>query len=86
MEQMASSFSVSEKRFRRIFKQQMGLSPYQYHMQVKIYRAKEVLRGTALSVKKTAASLCFETPFRSSNAFKQRTGVSPSQWRCGGNG
>jgi len=85
MEQMAASFSMSEKHFRRIFKQQTGLSPYQYHMQVKIYRAKEMLRGTALSVKEIAASLCFETPFHFSNAFKQRTGVSPSQWRGGGN-
>jgi len=84
MEQMAASFSMSEKHFRRIFKQQTGLSPYQYHMQVKIYRAKEMLRGTALSVKEIAASLCFETPFHFSNAFKQRTGVSPSQWRGGG--
>ncbi|MGO9114056.1 MAG: helix-turn-helix domain-containing protein [Thermoguttaceae bacterium] len=84
MEQMAASFSMSEKHFRRIFKQQTGLSPYQYHMQVRMYRAKEMLRGTTLSVKEIAASLCFETPFHFSNAFKQRTGVSPSQWRSGG--
>jgi AraC-like DNA-binding protein len=84
MQQMAASFSMSEKHFRRIFKQQTGLSPYQYHMQVKMCRAKEMLRGTTLSVKEIAASLCFETPFHFSNVFKQRTGVSPSQWRGGG--
>jgi AraC-like DNA-binding protein len=81
---MAASFSMSEKHFRRIFKQQTGLSPYQYHMQVRVYRAKEMLRGTTLSVKEIAASLCFETPFHFSNAFKKQTGVSPSQWRGGG--
>jgi AraC-like DNA-binding protein len=84
MEQMAATFSMSEKHFRRIFKQQTGLSPYQYHLQVKIYRAKEMLRGTTLSVKEIASTLCFETPFHFSSAFKQRTGMSPSQWRNGG--
>jgi AraC-like DNA-binding protein len=84
MEQVAASFSMSEKHFRRIFKQQTGLSPYQYHLQVKIYRAKEMLRGTTLTVKEISSSLCFETPFHFSNAFKQRTGMSPSQWRSGG--
>ena len=84
MEQVAASFSMSEKHFRRIFKQQTGLSPYQYYLQVKIYRAKEMLRGTTLTIKEIASSLCFETPFHFSNAFKQRTGMSPSQWRSGG--
>jgi AraC-like DNA-binding protein len=84
MEQVAATFSMSEKHFRRIFKQQTGLSPYQYHLQVKVYRAKEMLRGTTLTVKEIASSLCFETPFHFSNAFKQRTGMSPSQWRSGG--
>ena len=84
MDQVAASFSMSEKHFRRIFKEQTGLSPYQYHMQVKVYRAKEMLRGTTLSVKEIASSLCFETQFHFSNAFKQRTGMSPSQWRSGG--
>jgi AraC-like DNA-binding protein len=86
MEQVAASFSMSEKHFRRIFKQQTGLSPYQYHLQAKIYRAKEMLRGTTLSIKEIALTLCFETPYHFSNLFKQRTGMSPSQWRSGGSG
>jgi AraC-like DNA-binding protein len=84
MEQVAASFSMSQKHFGRIFKQQTGLSPYQYHLQVKVYRAKEMLRGTTLTVKEIASSLCFETAYHFSNAFKQRTGMSPSQWRSGG--
>ena len=84
MDEVAAGFSMSEKHFRRLFKQQTGLSPYQYHLQVKIYRAKEMLRGTTLTIKEIAGELCFETPFHFSNLFKQRTGMSPSQWRNGG--
>ena len=83
MAQVAAGFSMSEKHFRRIFKAQTGLSPYQYHLQVKIYRAKEMLHGTSLTIKEIAGALSFESPFHFSHAFKQRTGMSPSQWRIG---
>jgi len=84
IDRLASQFQISEKHFRRLFKEQTGLSPYQYYMQVRIHRAKELLSGTTLSVKEIAASLHFETPFHFSAAFKKKTGVSPSQWRDGG--
>jgi AraC-like DNA-binding protein len=81
MEEIAVSFSMSEKHFRRIFKAQTGLSPYQYHLQVKIRRAMELLRGTNLAIKQISATLHFENQFHFSNAFKQKTGMSPSRWR-----
>jgi transcriptional regulator GlxA family with amidase domain len=36
-----------------------------------------------LSIKKVAASLHFENAFHSSKAFKDKAGMSPSQWRDG---
>jgi AraC-like DNA-binding protein len=84
MEQLAASFSMSGKHFRRVFKARTGLSPYQYHLQVKIHRAMEMLRGTNLAIKQISAALHFENQFHFSNAFKQKTGMSPSRWRGGG--
>jgi transcriptional regulator GlxA family with amidase domain len=49
----------------------------------RIYRAKEMLLGTSLSVKEIATMLHFENPFHFSNVFKQKTGSSPSHWRRG---
>jgi AraC-like DNA-binding protein len=34
-----------------------------------------------MNVKEIAALLAFESPFHFSNVFKQKTGMSPSQWR-----
>lgn len=85
MEQLAVGFQLSEKHFRRIFKEQTGLSPYQYATQIRMHRAKEMLLGTTLSIKEIAATLHFETPFHFSAVFKKQTGVSPSQWRSGVN-
>ena len=84
MDQLAAQFQLSEKHFRRVFKEHTGLSPYQYYLQIRIHRAKEMLLGTTLSIKEIAASLHFETPFHFSTVFKKKTGMSPSRWRSGG--
>lgn len=84
IETLAARFRLSEKHFRRLFKQHTGLSPYQYYLQLRIHRAQELLQGTSLSIQEVAAALHFETPFHFSAVFKKKTGQSPSQWRRGG--
>jgi AraC-like DNA-binding protein len=83
MEQLARHFQMSEKHFRRLFKAHTGLSPYQYYLQARIHRAKEMLLGTTLSIKEIASALHFENPFHFSKTFKAKAGMSPSQWRGG---
>ena len=80
---LAASFQISVEHFRRLFKQHTGLSPYQYYFQLRINRAKHMLRGTGLTIKEIAAALRFENPYHFSQAFKKKVGVSPSQWRKG---
>ena len=84
MEGLAASLHMSYAHFRRVFKQQTGLSPYQYHLQLRINRAREMLHGTTLTVRQVAAQLNFENPYHFSKIFKKKTGMSPSQWRGGG--
>ena len=81
IEKLAASLGLSTTHFYRVFREHTGLSPYQYHMQLRIERAKQMLHGTVLSVKEIAAALAFQSQFHFSNAFKQRIGLSPSQWR-----
>ena len=51
MDRLAARFQLSEKHFRRVFKEHTGLSPYQYYLQVRIHRDKEMLLGTTLSIR-----------------------------------
>ncbi len=88
MEQLAASLHLSYDRFRHVFKHQTGLAPYQYHLQLRVNRAKELLDATPLSVKDIAAALKFESPYHFSAIFKSKTGMSPTEWRgnrSGGN-
>jgi AraC-like DNA-binding protein len=72
---------LSRSHFYQVFKDCTGVSPYQYHLQLRIRRATELLRGSALSVKQIAAILKFNSAYQFSKTFKKKTGVSPSQCR-----
>lgn len=78
---LAGQLGLSVSRFQHAFKQLTGLSPYQYHLQVKIQRAEEMLRGADLSVKQIAQVLQFRSVYHFSTLFKRKTGLSPSQYR-----
>ena len=85
MESVSAALGISYAHFRRVFKTQTGFSPYQYHLQLRVHRARELLRCTNLSVKEIAARLNFESPYHFSRMFKKKTdGMSPTQWRGGG--
>jgi AraC-like DNA-binding protein len=84
VEDLAASLGLSPTRFQHLFKKHTGLSPYQYHLQLKIQRAREMLRGSNLTVKQVARMLKFESVYHFSTLFKKKTGLTPSQWRaCG---
>lgn len=83
IERLARSLHISGAQFRRVFKEHTGLSPYQYYNQMRVHRAKELLRGTSLSVKAIASQLCFENPYHFSKMFKKSVGRSPTEWRLG---
>ena len=81
MEKLSASLGLGTTRFYRIFKEHTGLSPYQYHQQLRMERAKQMLHGTTMAVKEIAAVLAFESQYHFSKALKLKTGMSPSQWR-----
>ena len=67
-------------RFRQIFKKCTGLSPYQYFLDLKISRAKELLLQHQYTVKEIAYMLSFDDPYYFSHLFKKKTGHPPSEW------
>ena len=81
IEELAATCHLSVAQFRRIFKQQVGMPPYQYYLQVRINNAKELLRNSSLPIQRISHMLHFENPFQFSRTFKEKTGLAPSQWR-----
>jgi AraC-like DNA-binding protein len=71
---------INYQHLRNQFRIKTGLSPYQYFLQMKIDKAKELLQEGALSVKEISYRLSFESPYYFSRLFKRKTGIAPSQW------
>ena len=86
IEELADALGLSSSHFHRVFKTGTGMSPYQYYLHLRIERAKQLLDRSSLSVTQIASRLAFDNAYDFSNAFKQRTGMSPTQWRQRGNG
>ena len=78
---IAERLNISYTKFRRLFKQYTGQSPAQYFINMKIHRAKEMLRGSSASVKEIAFTLHFESAEYFATTFKTRTGMTPTQFR-----
>jgi AraC-like DNA-binding protein len=81
MEDVAASLHVGYAKFRRAFKAHTGLTPGQYHLQLRIGRAKDLLTGTDLPVQQIALQLGFDSPFYFSRIFKKKTDHAPQEWR-----
>ncbi|MCE5256141.1 MAG: AraC family transcriptional regulator [Spirochaetaceae bacterium] len=80
MESMAADLNLNYTSFREDFKAYTGLSPYQYFLEMKINKAKEMLLDGGLSVKEISYKLAFQNPYYFSRLFKKKTGMSPSHW------
>ncbi len=81
IEKLAAAVGMSTTHFHRVFRRQTGLSPYQYHLQLRINRAREMLSGSALTVKEISVALGFESAFHFSKIFKKKAGQSPHHFR-----
>lgn len=81
IEKVATELCVSYAWFRKAFKTYTGIAPHQYLIQLKIEKAKMLLTNRSRSIKEIAFSLNFESAFYFSKLFKEKAGVSPSEYR-----
>ncbi len=68
---------------RRAFKSETGQSLHQYRLQVRLSRAKLLLKNSDSSVEEIARQTGFEDPYYFSQIFKRKMGVTPTSWRKG---
>ena len=65
----------------RVFKQKTGKTIMEYYLELKIERAKQLLRENELSVKEISELLAFNEPNYFSKTFKRLTGLTPSAYK-----
>lgn len=81
MKSLAQSLPMGYSAFRRAFKEQMGVSPNKYHMNLRLDKARDLLESTSLRINEIAAATGFDSLFYFSKVFKKKTGCSPRAYR-----
>lgn len=82
IDELASTATMSRYHFSRLFRAQVGASPYQFLVETRVRRAAELLRGGRTSVTEAAFSVGFGDLGRFGQAFRRVLGTSPSAYRA----
>lgn len=78
---IASELDMSQYYFARLFKQSMGISPYQYVLQQRVERAKSLLKSSTLSMSAIAHRVGFADQSQFTVQFRKFTGTTPKAYR-----
>jgi len=81
MAELASYLGISDRYLRRLFKDQMGVSPKVYALYQQCLFAKQLLHQTTLPIGQIALASGFNSIRRFNDCFKQNIKVTPSDIR-----
>ncbi|MDV2992533.1 MAG: Melibiose operon regulatory protein [Chroococcidiopsis sp. SAG 2025] len=79
---LADLLGISQFHLGHLFKQSLGISPYQYLLGQRIERAKQLLKQTDRSIIEIALMCGFSSHSRLSKQFRQLTGMTPKAYRA----
>ncbi len=80
-EDIAESIFMSESHFRARFRELYGITPHDYLIAVRLEEAKKLLSNSTYSCSEIAALCHLGSQKNFSTLFRQKTGISPSNYR-----
>lgn len=79
---LAALLNMSQFHFSHLFKQAIGIAPYQYLLQQRIERAKQLLKHSDRPITDIAFLCGFNSHSHLSKQFRQLTGITPTIYRA----
>ena len=83
LQDVAKAVNMSNSRFSTVFAQETGYTFTEYLAMLRISKAQELLKATALRSSQIAQEIGYSDPHYFSYLFKKRTGMTPSEYRRG---
>lgn len=81
LKELSELVYLSESQVIRNFRRDIGKTPYDYILDLRIERSKMLLKNTRLMVKEIAFNLGFSDEHYFSYLFREKTGKSPTSYR-----
>ena len=78
---LANVANLSPSHFTRVFREETGMSPVEYIMQLRLDRAKRMLRGNDKNLSEIALDCGFNSSSWFSQCFNRAFGIAPSDYR-----
>ena len=81
LKEVGKNFYFSLPYLSRIFKKEIGVSPSQYVIQLRINKAKKMLQSKQFKIANVAFACGYSSPYYFSLDFKRIVGMSPSKYK-----
>jgi AraC family transcriptional regulator len=81
LEELADLTGLSRSWFARGFRGSTGTAPYSFILQIRIRRAKELLRDSDIPIANIATEVGFADQSHFTKSFRRYTGATPREWR-----
>lgn len=78
---LAESLGVPYRTFRYLFAKEAGTAPLQYQLDIRLSRAKNLLRSSDMPISEIAAALGFRSGWYFAHFFKKRMKMSAAAYR-----
>lgn len=79
--EIAKYCCVSPSHFTRLFRKYTGQSPHEYCMNLRIHKAKQLLKETEMSIAEISDAIGYEYDSSFTSAFRKKVGLSPRSFR-----
>lgn len=81
---LSESASISRSECTRCFRQCLGTTPYQYLLVYRLSKAAQLLKNTDMSIGDICADVGFQQMSHFGKCFREKTGLSPRDYRRAG--
>ncbi|WP_243700732.1 GlxA family transcriptional regulator [Paralcaligenes ureilyticus] len=79
--ELAELSHSSQRQIQRMFRENLGVTPTQYYLNLRLQRARELLTQTGLSVMNITVACGFQSACHFSKTYRKLFGVTPSSER-----